>query len=69
MRLKNRIHPYIAYKQHTLELKIQRVRGQKKISYSSENRKKSGVVILTLDKADFNMKAITRERKALSLYQ
>lgn len=68
MRLKNRIHPYIAHKKHTSELKTQRVRGCKEVSHASESRKKSGAVILISHKADFNMKAITRERKAISIY-
>ena len=40
-----------------------KVRGWKKIFHANGNQKKTGVAILILDKIDFKIKAITRDKE------
>ena len=40
-----------------------KVRGWKKTFHANGNQKKAGVAILILDKIDFNIKTITREKE------
>ena len=39
-----------------------KVRGWKKIFHANENQKKAGIAILILDKTDFKLKNVTRDK-------
>ena len=64
--------PYICCLQEThlrpRDIYRLKMRGCKKIFHANENQKKARVAILILDKIDFDIKNITRDKEGCSLY-
>ena len=65
MEFSKKINLYAAYKRLTLERRTDRqeVRGQKEIFHAKGNEKRAGVVILILDKIDFETKAVIKYKE------
>ena len=61
---KNKTSIYAVHKRPTSDLgtHIDKVRGWKMIFHANGNQKKAGVAILILDKTNFKMKTITRDK-------
>ena len=64
---KNKTHIYICCLQEThftsRDIHKLKVRGWKKIFHANRDQKKAGVAILILDKIDFKMKSILRDKE------
>lgn len=65
MEFSKKISLYAVYKRLILERRTDRqeVRGQKEVFHAKGNEKRAGVVILILDKADFETKAVIKDKE------
>ena len=65
MEFSKKISLYAVYKRLILERRTDRqeVRGQNEVFHAKGNEKRAGVVILILDKADFETKAVIKDKE------